>query len=369
MSLLLDALKKAGQGRQNDAAGQHPPTDGTSAQPAAATASSRAAGKKLFSAKLPPVRGRIQLGIVPMALIGGSIFAAIYGTYLWYELRPVPAAVRPAVHRPPPPTANLAPAAPLAPLTPPPPSAAPVQEAQTTAPPEPAAAPRVARQPTAAPASITATKPVQSYARPEAPPIRIKSRPQTNRIDPVLSSAYQSYRAGDLATAHRQYVAALKQDSSNRDALLGMAAVAQQQGQDAIAAQYYRHMLTLDPRDPVAQAGLAALSNDHSPTEESRLKMLLGQQPQSAALNFALGNLYAGKQRWPEAQQAYFNAYNLQPDSADYALNLAVSLDHMGQGKAAAQYYQRALQLSSDSPNAGFDRKQVQQRLDALKAP
>ena len=199
-------------------------------------------------------------------------------------------------------------------------------------------------------------------------PIRIHTRRQQNSIDPVLSSAYQSYRQGDFAAAKREYVAALRQNPRNRDALLGIAAVAQQQGQDAIAAQYYQHVLTLDPRDPVAHAGLAALRKDDSPSEESRLKTLLAQQPQSAALNFALGNLYAGQQRWSAAEQAYFNAYNLQPDSADYALNLAVSLDHLGQASAAAEYYQRALQLGATSRNTGFDRKQVQQRLDALKA-
>ena len=185
----------------------------------------------------------------------------------------------------------------------------------------------------------------------------------------MLASAYQSYQQGDFAAAQQQYVAALKQDPNNRDALLGIAALARQQGQDAIAAQYYRHVLELNPRDPEAYAGMAALGNDDSPSEESRLKLLLAQQPQSAALNFTLGNLYAGQQRWPEAQQAYFNAYNLQPDNADYAFNLAVSLDHLGQDKAAANYYQRALQLGSSSAMAGFDRAQVQQRLNALRAP
>ena len=370
MSLLLDALKKAGQGPQQNAGEQETPRTASeltleehpgTRQPKTTQANprpdaARLAGKKMFTAKTASIRGKIQLGIIPTALIGGTIFAAAYGGYLWYQLRPHHQAVRshPApVHQP----AN----SPEPPLT---------LATEPAAPDTSAAEPLNTPEPQeAAPATITAPEPAPERFQPRQR-IRIENQQQTNRIDPILTSAYQAYQQGDLATAQQQYVAALKQDPNNRDALLGIAALAQQQGQDAIAAQYYRHVLELNPRDPEAYAGMAALGgNNDSPDAESRLKLLLAQQPQSAALNFTLGNLYAGQQRWPEAQQAYFNAYNLQPDNADYAFNLAVSLDHMGQGKAAADYYQRALQLGKSSTTTGFDRAQVQQRLNALKAP
>jgi len=358
MSLLLDALKKAGQDRQHNAAGQQAPrTAAAHARPKAEAA--RDVGRKLFAAKkIAPVLGRIQLGIIPIALIGGTVLATAYGAYLWYELTPHRPATRPV----PPPHQTAPPPSPPAPpltLTPP---AVPEQPAESAAPQEQTAPPEAAH------AAIVADEPTPARTMPEQR-IRIENHQQSNSIDPILASAYQSYQQGDFAAAQQQYVAALKQDPNNRDALLGIAALSRQQGQDAIAAQYYQHILALDPRDPAAYAGMAALGNDDSPNQESRLKMLLSQQPQSATLNFALGNLYAGKQRWPEAQQAYFNAYNLQPGNADYAFNLAVSLDHLGQGKAAAEYYQRALQLGSTSKTAGFDRTQVQQRLNALRAP
>jgi uncharacterized protein HemY len=68
-----------------------------------------------------------------------------------------------------------------------------------------------------------------------------------------------------------------------------------------------------------------------------------GQAADSAALFFALGNLYARQGRWSEAQQAYFQAYALEPDNADHLFNVAVSLDHLRQKKLAAQYYRMAL--------------------------
>jgi Flp pilus assembly protein TadD len=98
---------------------------------------------------------------------------------------------------------------------------------------------------------------------------------------------------------------------------------------------------------------------------ESRLKTLLNDQPGSAALHFALGNRYAEQSRWGEAQQSYFNAYRLDPGNAQLAVNLAISLDHLGQKKSAAQYYQQALQLDPDQ-SAGFNHKQISQRIEDL---
>lgn len=206
------------------------------------------------------------------------------------------------------------------------------------------------------------------HAPRQTQPFTIEKHQQVDAITPLLQAAYRAYRSGDLTTAQRDYGDVLQRDDKNRDALLGLAAIAQQQGQDPLAAQYYGQLLALDPRDALANAGMSALGKGSQPDKESRLKLLLEQQPQSAALHFALGNLYAEQSRWPEAQQAYFDAYSLQPDAAQYAYNLAVGLDHLGQGKLASQYYRRALQLDA-SGNANFDHSQTQQRLDELKAP
>jgi uncharacterized protein HemY len=99
---------------------------------------------------------------------------------------------------------------------------------------------------------------------------------------------------------------------------------------------------------------------------ESRLKLLLAAQPESAPLNFALGNLYARQGRWPEAQPVYFNAVAADGDNPDYLFNLAVSLDHLRQPKLAAQHYRLALDAAQRRP-AAFDRERVRVRLGELQ--
>ncbi len=186
---------------------------------------------------------------------------------------------------------------------------------------------------------------------------------QEEPIDPLLNNAYLAYRGGKLDQAQQLYREANNLDARNMDAILGLAAIAQRRGEDSVAAHYYAQALALDPRNAVANAGMSALTTGDN--RESRLKTLLNGQPDSSTLYFALGNRYAEQARWGEAQQAYFNAYKLEPDNAELAFNLAVSLDRLGQNKPAAQYYQRALQLDPDQ-SAGFDHKQISQRIEDL---
>lgn len=191
-------------------------------------------------------------------------------------------------------------------------------------------------------------------------PVRMEGQ-KTGTVDPLLNNAYLSYRNGNLDAAQQLYREMLGRDAHNIDAWLGLAVIAQQRGEDMLAAQYYSRVLTLDPRNALAHAGTSALTADGS--DESRLETLLNEQQDSAVLHFALGNRYAEQSRWGEAQQAYFNAYTLELGNIEFAFNLAVSLDHLGQSKLAAQYYQRALQLDQQESNPGFDHAQTEQRV------
>ena len=198
---------------------------------------------------------------------------------------------------------------------------------------------------------------------PRSSPIHI-TRQQTEPLDPLLRDAYLAYRNGRLDEAQQLYLAMFKKDARNTDVLLGLAAIALQQEENQIAAQYYSRVLILDPRNAWANAGMSALNPDDD-GNESRLKILLREQGNSAALHFALGNLYAEQSRWGEAQQAYFNAYTLESGNAGFAFNLAVSLDHLGQKNLAARHYQSALQLDQ-SNIAGFDHAQISQHIEEL---
>jgi len=173
-----------------------------------------------------------------------------------------------------------------------------------------------------------------------------------------------------LDVAQRAYQQALRGDPKSTDALLGLATIAARQGDTTRAHSYYLLALESDPNDATAQAGVIQTRGQSDPAQsESKLKTALANQPDSPALLFALGNLYASEQRWGEAQQAYFRAYSTEPDNADFIFNLAVSLDQLHQDKLAAQYYQMALnaaQPSNGSRAVGFDRGQVQKRIQDL---
>jgi tetratricopeptide (TPR) repeat protein len=358
MSLLLDALKKAGDKQNGTASGltleAAPPSRAASIDPAA---SSRAAGESLFAAKKKrPAAGRWNLGLIPTTFLICSVLGAGYGYYVWLELQPrQPVVLRTA---PPPPAPEVPSAAVAAvPLVP-----------QIPAATEPAA-PLAELPPVVTARSADLDPPRKPAAsRPRSRPaadVAIRRNVETDSITPALLDAWQAYQRGDYATAAQGYRQVLGRDAHNRDALLGLAATAQQQGQDEASQRYYRQLLVLDPRDPVAHAALSAYQPDDAADTESRLRQLLAGQPRSAALHFALGNLYAGQSGWGEAQQYYFNAYTLEPANAQFAFNLAVSLDHLGQRKLAAQHYQQALQLDV-SGNSGFDHAQAQQRLNEL---
>jgi Tfp pilus assembly protein PilF len=199
-------------------------------------------------------------------------------------------------------------------------------------------------------------------------PIRITPTRQSERSVSQIDIAYQSFMRNDFVTARQEYQKVLQNDSTNRDALLGLASIAVKNQKLEEAAAYYQRLLALDPKDAIAQAGMVGLTGGVNPIEsESRIKMFLSQQPNADYLHFAIGNIYLTQSRWPEAQQAFFRAHQLSPATPDYAFNLAVSLDHLNQARLAADFYRRALDLSFARP-ANFDRESLEDRLRTLTA-
>ncbi|MCW9059356.1 MAG: tetratricopeptide repeat protein [Gammaproteobacteria bacterium] len=195
--------------------------------------------------------------------------------------------------------------------------------------------------------------------------IRIERGRRPDRVNTLLLSAYEHFQAERWTQAEQAYGAVLAGDPGNRDARLGLAALAERTGDRNTAIDQYRELLRINPRDATAFAVLAALEQVQGGNSESELKLRLAEQPNSAHLHFALANLYATQRRWPQAQQAYFEAQRLAPDNADYAFNLAVSLEHLGRPGLAVEYYRRALQLAR-SQTVQFDHATAQGRVASL---
>ena len=194
------------------------------------------------------------------------------------------------------------------------------------------------------------------------------------QVSPALTAGYVALSSGDYPLAKRRYAEAIAANTNSADAHLGFATAAARGGEAAdlaLAVRHYQRVLEIDPRNSTANAALIVLAGGGSTNgaprsvaeQEGALRMIVSQDPSAANAHFLLGNLYAENRRWRDAQQAYFEAARLQPQNADYNYNLAVSLDHLGQGAAAADFYKRALAATSKGQ---FDTAAVDRRIRAL---
>jgi len=258
MSLLLDALKKSGSANQNSTGRTSP--DGSSeltlteleleelpGKPVNTSATShmpptsqRSTGENLFAAKKVTVKKQFHynLGIVPTSLIIGTVLGTAYGIYVWIEIQPpnvvqhttqtqVLASNGIPVRRPPPP------------ITLPAESITTAESQTKNSHPAPATESNVhtgKSKQTTTPKIRTVAQPTQTSPAPHG--IQIQKQFENDSTYTTLTSAYQAYQNGDLNNASLHYREVLSRDSKNRDALLGMAAIAQQPEQDAVAIQY-----------------------------------------------------------------------------------------------------------------------------------
>lgn len=332
-----------------------------------------------------------------VAIIGvGALALAGVGGYFYWQLQgiaqhgnrlagPGIAALPPRAALPPPAPITSAPTMPAL-------AAAPETPAASPSEPSLAAGSKADRRPT--PRSRAAASARSSPATPSRPrqatapatPLRAESRPAANDVlrvtsqsqDSLVMVGYHALQAGRFAEAQNAYREALRADPRDLDALLGLASLAHRNGEREQAADYYERVLSSDPRNAAAHAGMISLQGGGDPSQaESRLKSLISSAQgdslrsqnsdanATSALNFALGNLYAGQRRWAEAQQAYFKAYTADAGNPDTLYNLAISLEHLNQAPLARKFYEQAIGASRQRA-AAFDRTQAEQRVATL---
>jgi Flp pilus assembly protein TadD len=380
-----DIAPKGAPGANEPRPSSGAPFSAQAASRAASEQTDRAAARKVFEVKFKEPNPRLPF-YMAMGTLGLAAVCTV--VYFWYQLPPS----QPLVNTNPPVSGAVA--AQTAPVVAAPQAPASAPLAQSPIPGLPgssgsSATPAVPRTPTQqTPPFAAASRPESAPGPREAPIARLgpslRGSPAGNQIStprapepaaaraaaqvhPKVESAYSAYLAGNISGARVDYEQALRDDPGNRDALLGLAAVDVRSGRLEAAEATYLRLLRADPRDAHAQAGLIALRGGRMDplVAESRLKTLLATDPGAHVLNFSLGNQLAQQGRWAEAQQQYFKAFAADPENADFAYNLAVSLDHLRQPKLALEYYQRALALVAKR-GASFDTAAARARIAQL---
>lgn len=324
MSLLFDALKRA-QG--NDSKPGAPPHSGSTEHESAAAK--------------PGTR------VLPYAIAGLILLAGGLSWFIYQQNRHIPVATG---------QADLA--------------ALPVDAAS-----QPVAASGIAETLATLPATASGADSLtykdKSWTRPvetkkQAKRRRSIARPAIQPRPDPLRQAYLALSEGRLDQAEQDYLAALARQPHEKDALLGLAVIAQRRMQTERAAELYRQVLREDLGNAAAAAGLVSLSVLADPlAAESQLRELIDLKPTAAEFHYALGGVLAAQQRWGEAQQAYFRASSLKPDNALYAYNLAVSLDHLHQPAAALAAYEQASKLAKPG-DPTLDQDAIGRRIQEL---
>jgi len=142
----------------------------------------------------------------------------------------------------------------------------------------------------------------------------------TLSVDPLVEQAYQAFQRNDLAAARESYQRALAREPTNRDALLGLAAIDVRNGQLRLgrgalpqtarnrSARQHAVASLITLRGAARPGGFGEpLENPDRNPAGVRASAFLARQPVCAAVAL------------DEAQSAYFKAYSVDPENADYA--------------------------------------------------
>lgn len=197
--------------------------------------------------------------------------------------------------------------------------------------------------------------------------IKIRKRRIPAKREISLRRAQLTLASGDLSGAETHYGSVLKASPTNVAALLGMANVSTLKGQLVEARLFYQRVLEQSPQNVNARAGLLSLADSSSLNAGSALQQLVQESPEQAFLHASLGDYYLKRREWPAAQAAYFDAFSRDSGNADYAYNLAITLDQMAKPALALQFYQQALRLEKTRP-AHFDNAVLMARIEQLQA-
>lgn len=200
------------------------------------------------------------------------------------------------------------------------------------------------------------------------PVVKTVRKPRQVVFTELLQSAYAAFQSQDYERAKELYSQVLSYDERHRDSLLGLAATENALGNESRAFQLYQQHLAQNPNDSYAIAGVISLINNRSnaPALLADIQEEIIKAPNKHHLHYLKGVMLSKLTRWPEAQQAFFQAWSLNSADPNYAFNLAVALDQIGESGTALTYYLKA--VAPETLNRiQFSLPAAQERINYLK--
>ena len=187
-------------------------------------------------------------------------------------------------------------------------------------------------------------------------------------LDETLDVAYRALVRDHHDFAARAYQKVLQQDRRNLDAMLGMLVLAHKKNDVSDIQHWGEMILRLNPHETTARLAILNIQSDSGDviSKQNKIKNLLLIAPENAYLHANLADSYAEKNDWSLAQEAYFNASKLAPNHPAYALNLAISLDHLGKPALALDQYKRSLHLAENLGIVWDEKELILSRIKAL---
>jgi Flp pilus assembly protein TadD len=170
----------------------------------------------------------------------------------------------------------------------------------------------------------------------------------------LLARAIERHGAGRLGDAEAGYLAVLRHQPDNADALHLLGVVAHQTARDEQAARLIGRALALRPRVALYHHNMAATMRALSRLDEAitHYRQAAALEPDDPTIHTNLGNALDAADRDEEAVSHYRAALALVPDAADAHSGLAVTLMKLGRHDEAGEHFRRVTEIEPGSASA-----------------
>ncbi|HEY6119365.1 MAG TPA: tetratricopeptide repeat protein [Pyrinomonadaceae bacterium] len=171
-------------------------------------------------------------------------------------------------------------------------------------------------------------------------------------------------KQGDSGRAEQSYRAALIRDSEDTEAVLGLAQAAQFRGDEATASSYLaraRKMVAVSP-DTLYRFALVAMRAGLYEEANGTLLAAIKLKSDDAAYFLALGTTWIKKPDLYEAEKAFRQALQLQPESSQAQMYLGYTLLEQKRYPEAQEWLEKSLRKDTRVPETFYYLGQIAQQ-------